>query len=394
MRVAYMITFETWNFKNDWVFGHEMGRIGQWLAEGKGVTLNGSSPTARFPPLYPLVVAGSFYLFGAYTKTAAVLLFLFQSVCSAAIAMCLVNLGNRLVGVKAGMIAGVIWAVYPTSIFYSVIRIWYCELALALVLLIVTITVRNLPSPGFKLVAGLGALSGLTVLTDSTMAVYLPLILLWMLFACRVQLSKMIMLVVVWGITAGVVVSPWMVRNWLVLGSPVFLKSNFGAQLFIQNSSQTSRAEAAQEFAALQKKWVSTGSKPSEIVYSRYLGNSALRWIAEHPLDFASATIRRILEFWVVNPGQGWESWLRMTFFVPLIMLSVYGLRYASGRRWYLAPLWLFLLVYPLPYYLTHVDHGRYSYPVEPFVVLLAAIAFSLWRYCNSGAVSSIARSA
>jgi hypothetical protein len=31
-------------------------------------------------------------------------------------------------------------------------------------------------------------------------------------------------------------------------------------------------------------------------------------------------------------------------------------------------------LIYPLPYYLTHVARGRYSYPVEPFVVLLAAV--------------------
>jgi len=85
VRVAYMMVFESWEFKHEWAFGHEMGRMGQWLAEGKGFTLDGTSPTAKFPPVYPLVVGGIFNVFGAYTKAAAVALFLFQSVCWAAV---------------------------------------------------------------------------------------------------------------------------------------------------------------------------------------------------------------------------------------------------------------------------------------------------------------------
>jgi 4-amino-4-deoxy-L-arabinose transferase-like glycosyltransferase len=386
VRVACMIIFESWNFKHEWAFGHEMGRIGQWLAQGEGFTLDGNSPTATFPPLYPLLVGAFFYIFGVYSKAAAVALFLFQSVCSMAIAVCLANLGKRLFGRTTGIIAALVWAFYPTSIFYSAVRIWYCELALLFVLLVVTIVVTTKPPPSFSRVVFLGVLSGITVLTDSTMALYLPLLFLWMLFAWRVKLSKLIILVAVWGITAGVVVSPWMARNWLVLGSPVLLKSNFGQQLFVQNSSQATWTEAREKLRTLKKEGVAAGGNSLEVASSRYLGNKALDWIRENPFEFVSATVRRIFWFWVVNPEQGWESWLRLTFFAPLIVLALYGLRYAGSRWWQLAPVWLFLLIYPLPYYVTHVHHGRYSYPVEPFVVLLASIPLAVWfgRYSRA----------
>jgi hypothetical protein len=240
VRVAYMIIFESWNFKDDWAFGHEVARIGQWVAKGNGFTLEGSSPTAKFPPLYPLFIGGIFCLFGIYSKMAAVSLFLFQSACSAVIAICLAKVGSRLFGRTTGVIAGLMWAFYPTSIFYSVVRIWYCELTLLFVLLVITIAVTTERRPKFVTVVFLGALSGLTLLTDSTMALYLPLLFLWMLLTWRVKLSKGIILMALWGITAGLVVSPWMVRNWFVLGSPQPLKSNFGLELFLGNSSISS----------------------------------------------------------------------------------------------------------------------------------------------------------
>jgi 4-amino-4-deoxy-L-arabinose transferase-like glycosyltransferase len=375
VRVAYMMVFESWNFKDEWAFGYEMGRIGQWLAQGKGVTLDGSSPTAKFPPFYPLIVGGIFYLFGSFTKAAAVSLFVFQSVCSALIAVCLANLGSRLLGRTTGIIAGLIWAFYPASIFYSVVRIWYCELALLLVLSVTMIAVTTGFSPTFRRIAIMGALSGLTVLTDSTMVIYLPLLLIWMLFARRVQWPRLIGLVAVWTITAGVVTGPWIVRNWLQLGSPVLLKSNLGSELLFGTETDGRR----KIFRELDQTELEYYRGQSELAYNRYLRSQALERIRENPIGFLSATAKRFGQFWVINPKVGSESFLRLAYFGPLLLLALYGIYVSRKFRWQLGPLWLFLLIYPLPYYVMHVDHGRYSYPVEPFVVLLAAASLAAW---------------
>jgi 4-amino-4-deoxy-L-arabinose transferase-like glycosyltransferase len=328
-------------------------------------------------------VGAIFYVFGAYSKAAAVSLFLFQSVCSALIAVCLANLGSRLLGRTTGMTAGLIWAFYPTSIFYSAVRIWYCELALLLLLLLITLALTSRDAISSRQVALLGALSGLTVLTDSTLVLYLPLLLLWMLIARRVQLTRLMFLVVLWGITAGLITSPWMIRNWVVLDSPRLGKSNLGQELFTGNSSFSSgtndRTEMAQAFAALDQKELAYYQGHSELAYNQYLQNKALEWIKANPSRFLSLTARRIWYFWVVNPSLGSESWLRLIYFGPFLILALYGLCYEIRRWWQLAPIWFFLLLYPLPYYLTHVARGRYSYPVEPLVVLLASIPVSLW---------------
>jgi hypothetical protein len=285
------------------------------------------------------------------------------------------------------MIAGWAWVFYPTSIFYSVVRIWYSELAMLLILLVIIIAVTTQYPPSFGRIALLGALSGLTVLTDSTMALYLPFLFLWILVAWRVHSSRLIVSVTVWGVAAGIVASPWMIRNWLVLGSPMLLKANFGMELFIGNVPGASITDMRQKFAALQEKDPDSGNGWSEIAYYRYLQNKALEWIQEHPLSFLSLTARRIFHFWLLNPAQGWESRLRLIFFSPLIVLALCGVRHAGGRRWQLAPLWLFLLIYPMPYYLAHVNHGRYSYPVEPLVLLLAASFIAIWFTRDSNAV-------
>jgi 4-amino-4-deoxy-L-arabinose transferase-like glycosyltransferase len=190
VRVALMVILQSWEFPHEWAYGHEMGRMGRWLAEGQGFSLDGETPTAKFPLVYAGVVAGAFSVFGVYSKAAAIGLFLFQSVCASLTAICLVVLGNHLLGRTAGLIAGFAWAFSPSSIFRSVSRIWYSELAVMLLLLAITIAATAKGSPTVRRSALLGGLSGLLVLTDSTMVLYLVLLLLWMLFARGVKLPE------------------------------------------------------------------------------------------------------------------------------------------------------------------------------------------------------------
>jgi 4-amino-4-deoxy-L-arabinose transferase-like glycosyltransferase len=389
VRIGVMVILRSWEFPNEWRFGYEMGLLGRGLAEGKGFVLRDlSSPSAAFPPVYPLMVWGVFAVFGVYSKAAAIVLLLFQSVCSAVSAVCLAVLGNRLLQRPAGLVAGFVWALYPSSIYRSVIKIWYSELAVMLLLIALTVAVTAMYPATFRLLSFLGALSGLIVLTDPTMALYLPLLVLWMLFARGIEISRLVALVVAWGIVAAVVVSPWAIRNWYVMGSPRIVKSNFGGALFYGNNSFASgaptEAEVDQAFASLDQEELSyfswnpiTRKGQPELAYNRYLRNEALEWMRANPFKFLHLTAKRIWYFWVRIPKK--KSWLHVALFGPFAVLALYGLLYGLRRRWHLAPVWLFTLVYPLPYYVTHIPVYRYRYPVEPFVVLLAAIPLAIW---------------
>ena len=64
----YLIT----DIQDHFNFGYEMGRVARALVTGHGYAnpFNGlTGPTAWVPPLYPLLIAGVFKVFGVYTAT-------------------------------------------------------------------------------------------------------------------------------------------------------------------------------------------------------------------------------------------------------------------------------------------------------------------------------------
>src|SRR5262249_42450404 len=73
LRLGIILIGHTYKFRTDdldFSFGWEMGRIGRSLAMGQGFAnpFNAATgPTAWEPPLYPLLIAGVFKLFGMYT---------------------------------------------------------------------------------------------------------------------------------------------------------------------------------------------------------------------------------------------------------------------------------------------------------------------------------------
>ncbi len=76
LRVVVILVGHTYKVRTDQAnfnFGFEAGRIARSLATGQGYAnpFNGvSGPTAWLPPLYPLLMAGAFKVFGVYSRGA------------------------------------------------------------------------------------------------------------------------------------------------------------------------------------------------------------------------------------------------------------------------------------------------------------------------------------
>jgi len=387
VRIVCMVFLRSWELPNKWEFGYEIGKIGRSLAEGHGFSI-ANAPTAKFPPVYPFLVGGVFAIFGIYSKAAAVILFLFQSICAAFTGVFLAVLGSCFFGRKEGIIAGLIWAFYPGSLFFSVKYVWHSEFAIMLLLLLIIIATTARPLFLFLRVACLGLLSGILILTNSTMAIYPALLLLLMLYVWKVSWWRRAGLVVIWCVAVGIVVTAWGVRNYLVLRTPGVLKSNFGLELFFGNNPYSSGGgidkERKQALEALNEEEHAYYRSQSEFVYYGYLQYKAFEWIRMHPLRFLQLTAKRFWYFWGKFPSSGpgrWSRWsgVQLIWYGPLALLALYGFCYSLNRRWNLMFIWLFLLVYPLPYYVTHVQLYRYRYPVEPFIVLLAATPLTIW---------------
>ena len=129
------------------------------------------------------------------------------------------------------------------------------------------------------------------------------------------------------------VLTPWMIRNAVVLDKIIPLRSNFGLELAIANHDAASSGEAdhpvflhrlrtihpLESQAAFNRMQASGG----EVAYAAQIGAEAKAWIARHPADFLRLCGRHLRQF----------------YFPPAWQWSIYG-RAARGVQARQAVLW------------------------------------------------------
>jgi len=187
VRVAVILVGHTYRIRvpmDHFGFGWEMGRIARSLVLGQGYAnpFNGpSGPTAWTPPLYPLLMALSFQLFGIYSNGAALFLLVVNSVFSAGIVVPVYAIAARCfdaqgIARRSGRFFGRetatpvalwsawLWALYPAAMQYAVHWIWEMSLSAFLFTwtLALALKLRGVgdgePAPGAKAQIPIGAM--------------------------------------------------------------------------------------------------------------------------------------------------------------------------------------------------------------------------------------------
>jgi hypothetical protein len=409
LRLACIAIGHTYRIRvpmNHFGFGWEMGRIAQSLALGQGYAnpFNGpSGPTAWTPPLYPLLMAASFKLFGIYTNAAAFFLLACNSVFSAAIAPAVYEIAARCF--DAGGIArrsskyaepvalwsAWLWAVYPAALQYAIHWIWEMSLSTCLFTWALVLALRLRDSEqetGNRKQAGtwaaFGLLWGLEALSNASLLLCLPVTMIWILWP-QVRTPKTLLRPVAGAALACVVfaavMAPWVVRNERVLHAFIPTRSNLGVELY---ASSLESHDAFPWGTAMPlwngdpefKRFVRLG----EVEYARVRGNEAKARLRADPGLFWRYTRDRFLFFWDGTPHppdrHPVQEYFRNLSYAFLSLCGLLGLGLALKRRvpgaWLMA--WMFLLV-PLPYYLVTVQ-ARFRHPIEPLIAVLGVYLF------------------
>lgn len=189
--------------------------------------------TAYYPPGYPVALGALTWLVrGALPGTASAfdVAIWFNVALSVATIGLVFVLGRRLAGVRAGLAAAAVWALWPNLIFHSGIVLTE---TLFLFLLVLTLVVllgnpRSAAAPGRARLVTAGVLFGLTLLVRPVSIVVAPvLLLLWWGAGARAALSRLALL----GVATVAVLVPWSVRSTLAMDEPVLMSLNFGDNL-------------------------------------------------------------------------------------------------------------------------------------------------------------------
>jgi 4-amino-4-deoxy-L-arabinose transferase-like glycosyltransferase len=388
-RLTVAVLTTSWVFPSDghfWEFGYEMGQIAASIAMGNGFSWPEWSPypqgpTAWMPPVYPLVMAGAFKIFGVYSESAAITLELLQTILSALTCVVLYALGKRLYNAHAGLLAAGLFAIYPPAIYYAVGMIWGTSLFTGCLLVVILMFLRQADHPHMKGGIGLGTMLGFTALVDPIIVSVYPFACAWLYFKAAGDRRTVINMMAVMLIFFGLVISPWVVRNYIVFGRFVFIKSNLGQVLFLGKSHTSDEPckdalSACQEnvktipFTEAEQKYL---KHSDEVTGNNFLLRKAIAFIWEHPLPYMQLTLKRFALYWTyMRPVEGWKAKISLSTYLIVLMLAIAGLilSRANGREIQLVL--LFPLVLPLIYYFTIVGIFRYRFPVEPILIVFA----------------------
>jgi hypothetical protein len=416
LRVAVILIGHTYKVRTDQAnfnFGFEAGRIARSVATGHGFgnPFNGvSGPTAWLPPLYPLLMAAAFKLFGVYSRGAALTLLVVDSALSAAVAPAVYEIAERCFDVRGiarrgskyaapvALWSAWLWAVYPAALQYAIHWIWEMSLTVCLFswAIVVALRLRGVGEKqglgireqglgrAWALWVGLGVLWGLIALSNASLLLCLPAMMVWIAWPefrrWRISLQTVGGAALTCVMFAAVL-APWVARNERVLHALVLTRDNFGVELY---ESTLERNDGFPWGTTLPlwtgdpvfKQFVRVG----EVKFAKMRGDEAKERIRARPGRTAKWTLDRFLFFWDGTPhpanGKPMQEYLRQLSYCFLSVCGLLGLVLIVRRRVEGAGLFaLIFVLLPLPYYLVTVQ-PRFRHPMEPLIAVLAVVLF------------------
>ena len=257
----------------------------------------GLDTRALFPPLYPLVLAG----WGAVAGFSIASLLVLNTAIDLAAAAMLLLLGEWFGNPGAGRGAAWLYLIWPSVLFSAPLaqKEGLCAL---LVIALAVAWVKAITARRVMTAATIGVLAGLLALTQPGFA---PLAgLFGLVLVSRSGFMRLMRTGLLAAPVACLVLLPWWVRNWLVLGAFVPLTSSSGVGLWIGNNPG-----ATGNWMAPPASWRGL----PELEYSRRAGAVARAWITAHPADFVRLTLAKFAR----SCGVGHFGLVRLTAMHP-----------------------------------------------------------------------------
>lgn len=358
--------------------------IARSLVHGDGYVLDGK-PTAYRLPAYPLVLAGTYYLFGGSDLPVKIL----QTCFDLLSCLLLFLIGRKLFSTKVGLAAAAILALFPIQILY-VTHLMTETMFTTIFLMIVWMVIRKEEdSRQLSRDCVIGLLTGTAVLFRTT-ALLLPVLIFihrWKLgYELRTNLRSFALI----SVMMALVVSPWLIRN-VVEFQRLSLTSNAGVNFWMGNHPGASGAYS------FPKTNNPLADVDDDFVRSDLGFKLGTEFIMSHPIDAALVVGKKFAHFFAA------DYWLMMMMeykpdwasapnsatvfnqlslsnviaihipFVLIILLGTFALVSPSTKD---STTFFFLraiLLYWLAVHLVIYADARYRFPIVPIIILAAA---------------------
>ena len=366
-------------------FGAEICRLASHIAAGEGFRApfraGDSGPSAWIGPVYPYFVALIFRILGSYSRASAIVLLALQCLMGAATGIAIYKLGARSLGERVAFWAALLWTCSPIFFRWPASYIWDFPATALLLAACFILTISAGAQGTNRAWCWLGASWGFGALLNPALLGLLPFSFGHAALANRRAKLPSVRSIAFALLLVLAIISPWLLRNYLVFGRPVFLRDNFWFEFSLGNYHFSNgmgwSAHHPDGNPAIGLQAVQLG----ELTFIEVHKREAFEFVRRYPREFLQLTAHRILWFWDGTPlhfqaQEWWEPWE----FWPLSVLAWLGWLFVLTRR---PPGWILyaatMVVYPIPYYLTYAQ-AKYRYVIEPEMLLLSVyFASVLW---------------
>ncbi len=367
------------------------------LATTGEFALEPGQPTSLRPPLYPMLVAGIYRVFGCENYEAVRLV---QMLLGLSIAVLVHAMARPLFGARVALLSAALCCFYPSLIIYG--NLLLTEILFTWLLCAVCLALEwFLLGQGLRSLVAFGVLWGLATLTRSVLWLFPPFVFVFLFLAVRAagwrqRLFSALLPVAVFGLT----ILPWSVRNSLLQDTFTTIDVMGGRNFMMGNYEHTPLYRAWDAIGMQgEKAWhhVLLADFPGRETLTqgqidKLAMRRAVRFMLENPALTLKRSVVKFFNFWqlerelVAGARQGfWGELSRggvLVFaaavcgsYVVVIVSGVFGfvLVPASDRRmhWFL----LMLVGFMCALHTASFGHSRYHLPVMPLVTMYSAAA-------------------
>jgi 4-amino-4-deoxy-L-arabinose transferase-like glycosyltransferase len=376
-------------------FQTETGHIAYSIASGKGFSSpfqRDTGPTAWLAPVYPYLLAGIFKLFGLYTLHSFYMALLLNILFSAAACVPIFYAGKRIAGLGVASAAAWLWALFPNAFIIPFEWIWDTSLSALLVAALLWATLELAESRRLLDWCLYGLLWGLALLTNPAVALPFPVLLAWAAYRTRGhnRAANSFARPLLGAAIAVLCCLPWTIRNYVQFHKFILLRSNFAFELYIGNNENYDDQHRSRPGAITQDREIVRYLHMGETAFMEEEKRKAIAFIVANPRIESWLIARRFVDFWAgtASPIEAFRQadslWLRFILLcndlAPLCaFLGILVL--LATKNAYALPVVAIPVLFPSLYYVTHTSL-RYRHPIDPVVLLLAAIGVhGVWRW-------------
>jgi hypothetical protein len=324
--------------------------------------------------LYTFLAGALYVLLGHQPMLLAVV----QAFVASLAAPVILTIGQRALGTSVATLGATLAALHPGLLAYTLKLHPLGVDVLLLSLLVLWIgRLDGRPREGF--ITGIAL--GMTLMSRPTffLAGLVGLSLRWR--TLRRHLVPSVIAVIV----ALAVATPWIGRNWIVLGRPVFITTSLEDVWKGNNPAATGSSYLASGhdvFTAMPTEMRTRLQAATELEMNDVFGSEILTFVREQPQQFVSLVVQKFFYFWWFSPQSGLfypSLWLILyqvyeAFVLGFALIGSAWLVRAGSRdgRQLLGLLVAVSLTIAAVHALTYVE-GRHRWGVEPLLLLLTA---------------------